>query len=115
VRADSLLLDAAYLTRRAAAVYTAVFVPWEVAFMDSAWPWTPGSDSPSAGKYMGSPWPGPGDQRIISSWEPPVIWAAIVYVADRWTDAVFMADILLTFNLGSYDVSALRFFTTLSP
>lgn len=87
----------------AALVYTAVIVPWEVAFMDSQWPWTGDRSS-----YLGTAWPNAGDQRVIAAWEPPRVWAALLYVCDRWTDAVFMSDILLTFNLGSYDATRTR-------
>lgn len=82
-----------------ALAYTAIFVPVEVAFNAADWPWTPrGTRS-----YLGTAWPTPGSAREIRKYDPIPPWDAFLYVVDRMCDAIFMLDILLTFNLGVYD------------
>ena len=76
-----------------------VFVPLEVAFNAPDWPYV----AKGTTSYLGTAWPTPTSVRVIQRWDPPRVWANFLYVADRFCDAVFMSDILLTFNLGVFD------------
>ena len=90
-----------------ALLYTAVIVPFQIAFSDPGWPWTP----PGQPSFNGTAWPDSSSVRVITAWQPSPLWANLCWVADRFCDAAFSLDILFTFNLGIYDATMTRLTT----
>lgn len=90
-----------------ALLYTAVIVPFQIAFSDPGWPWTP----PGQPSFNGTAWPDSSSVRVITAWQPSPLWANLCWVADRFCDAAFSLDILFTFNLGVYDTTMTRLTT----